>query len=142
MTKPTKRRPPPPKKRGKNGGTRPGAGRPKKRWLKDYEQLGAMPSDPLYQMEWGYQSIMVSLQKTIADPHLDEKTRSDRIIKHMLAASKCQPTARIAQAEKVILEAERRRIAPAAPVTGSEELTDASPVDPPPLAAGPRTGLV
>lgn len=139
MAKP-KKVPAPPKKRGKNGGARPGAGRPRKRWIKDYEQLGKMPNDPLYQMEWGYQAIMVSLQKTIEDVDLDERTRSDRVIKHMLAASKCQPTARIAQAERVILEAERRRTAPPSPVEGSEELADASPVDPPPLAAGPRAG--
>jgi len=94
-----------------------------------------MPADPLYQYDWGLKAIMVSLQKTVEDPGIDERTRSASIIKHMLAASKVLPTARIAQAEKIILEAEKKRGASPSQAEGSEELSDASPVDPRPLAA-------
>jgi hypothetical protein len=129
-----------PKKKGR-GGARRGAGRPKKRHLEDYAQIGPPPADPLRATEWGMQLLTVMLEKVKSDPDIDERTRRAEMKALLRNMKDLVPPARISAAERVILEAERKRTAPAGPVQGTEELSDASPLDPPPLAASPGAVL-
>lgn len=138
MARPKKPRPASPKPvKKKHGGRRKGAGRPRApRFLDDFASIGSPPADPLRATEWGMQLLTVALDKVRTDPLMterDRRTEMKSLLRHM---KDLVPVARISAAERLILEAERRRTAPAEPVTGSEELEDAAPLAAPIRAGG------
>jgi len=138
MTKPraTRKRAPAPPAKAKRK-----PGRPRKpRHLADYAAVGKPPTDPLRATEWGLGLLTVMLEKVRTDPDMREEQRRAELkslIRHM---KDLVPLARISAAERVIIEADARRSAPASLAVGSEDLEDAAELDRPPLAAGPRPG--
>jgi hypothetical protein len=104
-------------------GRTPGSGRKKKRWLRDYEAIGPLPADPLAAVEWGFRALMVSLSKTIADPEINEATRSREIKSHLRSMKDLIPKARIAEAERVVAAFEKQQAQPQRPAEDEAKVT-------------------
>ncbi len=124
----------------KRGGARKGAGRKRKTHLAAYADVGQPPADPLRAVEWGMQLLTVMLEKVKTDPDLSEAKRRAEMRSLLRNMKDLLPTARISQAERTITEHLKRRERPPSSSQGSEELSDASVVGPPPIAASPRRG--
>ena len=141
MTSPKRprRASPKPKKRASktHGGRRKGAGRKAANHLDDYLAIGTPPTDALRATEWGM-SILTTMIDKVRTAKMPEPARRTELTKLLRQMKELVPVSRISAAERIILEDAQRRQSSAAPVVGSEELSDASAVDPAPLAAGPR----
>ncbi len=139
MAKPKHRTSPSKRARsGKNGGRRRGSGR-KVKFLKEFTQVGSPPADPLRAMEWGLSLVLLALDTVRTDPDIDPKTRRAEIVRLTRNMEKLIPPARISAAERVILDAEKRRSAPPGSAEGSETLSAASQ-SVKAIAGGPRAG--
>jgi hypothetical protein len=103
-------------------------GRPKKkRWIEDYASIGLPPEDPILAMEWGFKALMVSLQKTIADPDMNEQVRSHQIRQHLRSAKDMIPKARLAELERRLDAFERRDQGGAQTLDEAPTVDDAAP---------------
>src|SRR5688500_14818135 len=91
-------------------------GRPKKkRWVEDYGACGPAPRDPIAAMEWGFQVLMVSLSKTIADPDMAERERTASIRHHLRTAKDMIPKSKLAELQRRLDEFEAAQRAPTRP---------------------------